>query len=263
MHTRLTLALGAALLLGHQGAPTVATRPVEYTEGGTVFQGLVAWDSTANERRPGVLVVPEWWGLTDHMRQEAERLAAAGYVAFAVDLYGKGKVASHPQDAQAFMAEATKDSRAIAARFNAALAQLKMDRHVDTTRIAAIGFCFGGGVALEMARAGADLAAVASFHGMLATKTPAQPGKVKARLLVLTGGSDPFVTPDQVEGFKKEMQAAGARFDLVVYPGAKHGFTNPDAGSYGMTALAYDPVADSESWAAMFDFFKTVFATHG
>lgn len=261
MHaSRWGLAVGAAVLLGQPRAPTVSTRTVEYTEGTTALEGFIAWDSTATERRPGVLVVHEWWGLNERMRQRAERLADAGYVAFAVDLYGKGKVATHPQDAQAFMAEATKDPAVIAARFNAALAQLKRDPHVDTTRIAAIGYCFGGGVALEMARAGADLAAVVSFHGVLTTKTPAQPGKVKARLLVLAGGADPFVPPEQVEAFKREMQAAGAQFEVVVYPGAKHAFTNPDAAQYGMDALAYNADADQESWAAMLSLFKTVFS---
>lgn len=152
-----------------------------------------------------------------------------------------------------------KDPAVMAARFNAALEQLKHDPHVDSTRIAAIGYCFGGAVVLGMARSGADLAAVVTFHGALATQSPAQPGKVKARVLVLAGGADPFVPPEQVEAFKKEMQAAGARFDVVVYPGAKHGFTNPDAAQYGMKELAYDATADRESWAAMRKLFHEVF----
>ena len=162
----------------------------------------------------------------------------------------------HPQDAQAFASEATKDPAVLAARFKAALEQLKRDPHVDTTRIAAIGYCFGGAVVLGMARAGADLAAVVTFHGALATTSPAQPGKVKARMLVLAGGADPFVPPEQVEAFKREMQTAGARFEVITYPGAKHGFTNPDAAKYGMSQLAYDAVADRESWAAMLKLFK-------
>ena len=173
-------------------------------------------------------------------------------------MYGKGKVTTHPQDAQAFASEATKDPAVLAARFNAALEQLKRDPHVDTTRIAAIGYCFGGGVVLGMARAGADLAAVVTFHGALATAAPAQPGKVKARVLVLAGGADPFVPPDQVEAFKREMQAAGAGFEVTTYPGAKHGFTNPDAATYGMPQLAYDAAADRESWAAMLKLFREI-----
>ncbi|HXQ29269.1 MAG TPA: dienelactone hydrolase family protein [Gemmatimonadales bacterium] len=261
MHPRLSLALGATLFLGLRPAPTIATRTVEYTVGTTVLQSFIAWDSTVNERRPGVLVVPEWWGLSEHMQQQAERVAEAGYVSIAVDLFGKGKVAMHPQDAQAFVADAMRDPQAFAARFSAALAQLKQDPHVDTTRIAAIGFCLGGTVALEAARAGAPLAGVASFHGMLGTKTPAQPGQVKAQLLVLTGEADPFIPADQVEAFKKEMHAAGVHFDVIVYPGAKHGFTNPDAATYGMPALAYDPDVARQSWATMLDFLKKVFAS--
>src|SRR5207247_9649203 len=137
----------------------------------------------------------------------------------------------------------------LAARFNAALEQLKHDPRVDTTRIAAIGYCFGGAVVLDMARAGAPLAAVATFHGALATKTPAQPGKIKARILVLAGGADPFVPPEQIDAFKREMQAAGARFDVIVYPGAKHGFTNPTARQCGLAQLAYNPDADPPSSA--------------
>jgi dienelactone hydrolase len=147
----------------------------------------------------------------------------------------------------------------LAARFNAALDLLKQDPHVDPKRIAAIGYCFGGAVVLDMARAGADLAAVATFHGALATKTPAQPGKVKARILVLTGGADPFVPPEQVAGFEREMKAAGAQVQIVTYPGAKHGFTNPEAAKHGMSQLAYDPDADRQSWAALLELLNDVF----
>jgi len=242
-------------------APKIQTKEVEYRQGGTVLKGFIAWDDAVSGKRPGVLVVHEWWGLNDHARNQARRLAEAGYVGFALDMYGAGKVTTHPQDAQAFATEATKDPAVVAARFNAALELLKQDPRVDPARIAAIGYCFGGGVVLGMARAGSDLAAVVSFHGSLGTKTPAEPGKVKARVLVLAGGADPFVPPEQVEAFRKEMQAAGARFDIVTYPGAKHGFTNPDAAQYGMPQLAYDAAADRESWAAMRKLFHDVFGS--
>ncbi|HUL01612.1 MAG TPA: dienelactone hydrolase family protein [Gemmatimonadales bacterium] len=253
------LALAAMLLVPTPWTGAVKTRDVTYSAGGQALRGMIAWDDAATGKRPGVLIVHEWWGLNDNIRAQARRLAEAGYVGFALDMFGDGKVATHPQDAQAFVAEATKDPAAMAARFNAALEQLKRDPHVDTTRLAAIGYCFGGGVVLGMARAGADLAAVAAFHGMLATKTPAQAGAVKARILVLAGGADPFVPPEQVEAFKREMQAAGARFEVVSYPGAKHGFTNPAAGTYGMPQLAYDSTADRESWAAMLKLLREVF----
>ena len=255
------LALVLAWLAFPPQAPNrarIQTKQVEYRQGGTVLKGFIAWDDAVAGKRPGVLVVHEWWGLNDHARNQARRLAEAGYVGFALDMYGAGKVTTHPQDAQAFATEATKDPAVVAARFNAALDLLKRDPHVDPARIAAIGYCFGGGVVLGMARSGADLAAVVSFHGSLGTQTPAQPGKVKARVLVLAGGADPFVPPEQVEAFRKEMQAAGARFEIVTYPGAKHSFTNPRADSVGMPQLAYNADAAQKSWAAMLALFKEV-----
>ena len=252
----------AALLVTFAAAPAFAavkTREVDYKQNGTTLKGLLAWDDAQAGKRPGVLVVHEWWGLNEHSRNAARRLAEAGYVALALDMYGDGEVATHQHDAEALMNAVTKDPAVVAARFNAALAQLKQDPHVDPEKIAAIGYCFGGQVVLDMARAGADLDAVVSFHGLLATKTPAQKGKVTSRILVLTGDADPFNPPEQVEAFKKEMQAAAARFEVISYPGVKHGFTNPDASKYGMDALAYDARADKESWAEMLKLFKQVF----
>jgi dienelactone hydrolase len=259
MQMRFGLALAAVWLSLAPRTTDVKTQEIEYRQGDTVLHGFIAWDAAAQGKRPGVLVVHEWWGLNDHSRAQARRLAEAGYVGFAIDMYGNGKVTTHPQEAQGFMVDATKDPATLAARFNAALEQLKRDPHVDPARIAAIGYCFGGGVVLAMARAGADLAAVVSFHGALATKNPAQPGKVKARVLVLTGGADPFIPPEQVEALRKEMQAAGAHFEIVTYPGAKHGFTNPNAASYGMLQLVYDSAATQQSWAAMRKLFREVF----
>jgi len=176
-------------------------------------------------------------------------------------MYGKGKLATHPQDAQAFATEATKDPQLVKARFLAALDVLKKDPHVDADKVAAIGYCFGGGIALAMARQGVDLDAVATFHGALATQQPAAPGAVKPRLLILTGADDPMIGPDQVEAFKKEMTAAGARFEVVSEPHAKHSFTNPDADKVGMAALAYNADADKDSWDRMLKFFGEVFGT--
>ncbi len=261
MHAVRWFAVVAVLLTVVPAADAkVETKEIEYRQGDTVLRGLVAWDDAARGKRPGVLVVHEWWGHNEHARNQAKRLAAAGYVGFALDLYGKGKVATHPKDAQEFVKEATKDPAVVAARFNAALAQLKQDPHVDLEKIAAIGYCFGGGVVLTMARSGADLDAVAVFHGSLATQTPAEKGKVKARILVLTGGADPMVPSEQVEAFKKEMEAAGVKFEVVSYPGAKHSFTNPDADKVGTDAVGYDADADKKSWAAMLDMLENVFA---
>ena len=237
----------------------VRTKVVDYTVGGVALQGLIAWDDASTAKRPGILVVHEWWGHNEHARESARKLAAAGYVGFALDMYGKGKIAKHPDDAMKFMTEATKDPAVLNARFDAALAELKKDPHVDAARTGAIGYCFGGSVVISQARMGKDLKAVASFHGGLAGLAPVQPGAVKALVLVYTGAADPMVPADQVEAFRKEMAAAGAKVDIVSYPGAKHGFTNPAAGSFGMDALAYDAAADKASWAAMLKAFKGAF----
>jgi dienelactone hydrolase len=260
MMKRISIVVAAAVLLAASGAAAeVQTRQIEYKEGETVLQGLMAWDDALKGRRPGVLVVHEWWGHNEHARYQAKRLAEAGYVGFALDMYGKGKVTMHPKDAQGFMAEVKKDPTVIPARFHAALELIKQDPHVSADHIAAIGYCFGGAVVLDEARAGADLDAVVSFHGALATKSPAEPGKVRGRVLVLTGAADPFVPKEQVEAFSQEMKAAGATFRVVTYPGVKHGFTNPDAGKAGMDALEYNAEADKKSWAAMLELLRDVF----
>lgn len=237
----------------------IKTKVVDYTVGGASLQGFLAWDDASAAKRPGILVVHEWWGHNEHARNSARRLAEAGYVGFALDMYGKGKLAAHPDDAMKFMTEATKDPAVLGARFNAALAELRKDPHVDPARVGAIGYCFGGTVVISQARLGADLDVVASFHGGLGGLPPVKPGAVKARVLVYTGAADPMVPSDQVEAFRKDMAAAGAKVDIVSYPGAKHGFTNPAAGTFGMDALAYDAAADKASWAAMVEAFKTVF----
>lgn len=248
-----------SLALGSAAFAAIKTKEVEYKQGETRLQGFFAWDDAVKGKRPGVLVVHEWWGHNEHARNQARRLAEAGYVGFALDMYGKGKVATHPKDAEAFMTEATKDPAVVTARFNAALDQLKKNSRVDPSKVAAIGYCFGGAVVLGQARAGANLAAVASFHGLLATQSPAEPGKIRARILVQTGEDDPMIPAAQVEAFKSEMMAAGAKFDVISYPGVKHSFTNPHADAAGMAALAYNRDADQKSWETMLEMFKEVF----
>ncbi len=259
MHTKTLAALAAVASVARA---EVRTKPIEYRQGNTVLQGFLAWDDAAKGKRPGVLVVHEWWGHNQHARNQAIRLAEAGYVGFALDMYGKGKVTTHPQDAKAFVMEATKDPQVTAARFDAAVRVLKGQPQVDPGKIGAVGYCFGGGVALNMARAGEPLAGVATFHGSLAPSGPlAQPGKVKARILVQTGGSDPNIPQSAVEAFEKEMKDAGVDARVIVYPEAKHSFTNPDADKVGMPALAYDARADRESWAEAVMFFRQVFGS--
>lgn len=252
-------ALAMATLAAAPAAAEIQTKTVEYTQGGTTLQGFIAWDNAAPAKRPGILVVHEWWGHNEHARSAAKRLAEAGYVGFALDMFGKGKAASHPDDAMKFVTEATKDPAVAAARFAAAVDELKKDPHVDPEKIGAIGYCFGGTIVLSQARLGADLDVVASFHGGLAGLPPVKPGAVKARVLVFTGAADPMIPADQVAAFEKEMKAAGAKVEVVTYPGARHGFTNPAAGSYGMQALAYDAAADKASWALLLKALDEVF----
>ncbi|HSB33074.1 MAG TPA: dienelactone hydrolase family protein [Nitrospirota bacterium] len=236
----------------------VTGKDVEYTAGGVALKGYLAYDTAKKGKGPGVLVVHEWWGLNDYARERARMLARLGYTALAVDMYGEGKTATHPDDAGKFSSELMQNFDTAKARFLAAEDFLKMQPTVDPGRIAAIGYCFGGGVVLNMARQGADLKAVASFHGNLTAIKPAEPGMVTAKIRVYHGADDKFVIPEAVEAFKKEMTDAKADFRFIAYPGAVHSFTNPEATAYGKKfnlPLAYDKKADRESWADMKKFF--------
>jgi dienelactone hydrolase len=242
--------------------PKVEGKIVEYSAGGVVMKGYLAYDSNINGKRPGILVVHEWWGLNDYARKRARMLAALGYTALALDMYGEGKQATHPDDAARFSSELMKNFDTAKARFMAAMEFLKKQPSVDPEQIAAIGYCFGGGIVLNMARQGADLKGVASFHGSLAAVKPAGLGTVKAKLLVLHGADDKFTTPDQIEAFKKEMKAAGADFRFIVYPGAMHSFTNPEADVYAKIfhmPIAYNASADNKSWEEMIIFLHMIF----
>jgi dienelactone hydrolase len=238
----------------------IETRLVDYEAGGKKMQGFLAWDNTITGKRPGILVVHEWWGLNDYTRGRAKQLAGLGYTALAVDMFGGGKAATHPEDAQAFVEEVKKDAGAAKARFEAAMKVLKDQQTVDPKKIAAIGYCFGGGTVLSMARQGLDLAAVVSFHGSLGGLAPVVP-PVKAKILVCNGADDSFVTQEQIDALKKEM--AGIDFTFKSYPGAKHGFTNPasdvTAKDFGMK-VGYNKEADEQSWKDMVSFLKAAFA---
>jgi dienelactone hydrolase len=240
----------------------VVGKNVEYSAQGVVLKGYIAYDNSITGKRPGILVVHEWWGLNSYARKRARMLAGLGYTALAIDMYGEGKQAQHPDDAGKFSTEIMKNFDMAKARFLAAENFLKKQSTVDPSRIGAIGYCFGGGIVLNMARQGADLAGVASFHGNLTAVKPAQPGMVKAKLRVYTGAEDKFVPAEAVERFKQEMTDAKADFKVIVYPGAVHGFTNSDATQLGKKynlPLAYNTKADKESWADMKEFFKAIF----
>ena len=240
----------------------IQTREVPYTAAdGTRLVGYHAWDDAISGPRPGVIVVHEWWGLNDYAKRRARDLAALGYSALAVDMYGDGRNTQHPDDAKAFMNAALADPAIPKARFQAGLDLLKAQPQTDPARLAAIGYCFGGKVVLDMARQGLPLAAVVSFHGALVTATPATPGSVKAKVLVEHGAADSFITPEQIAAFKAEMDQAGADYRFVELPGAKHGFSNPDADAHkghGLD-LGYQKEADERSWVDMQALFKDVF----
>lgn len=240
---------------------TVVTKEVTYTADGLNLKGYLAYDDASKEKRPGVLVVHEWWGQTEYIRKRAQMLAELGYVALALDMYGEGKQATHPEDAGKFSGAVMKNLDVAEQRFMAGLTLLQQQPQTNQ-QVAAIGYCFGGGVVLAMARRGVDLDGVASFHGSLGAGAPVAPGKVKAKILVLNGADDPFVKPEQIAAFKQEMTAAGVDYEFVNYPGAIHAFTNPGATKTGKKfnlPLAYDAKADKDSWQKLQVFFKEIF----
>ena len=244
---------------------TIKTREITYKVGDFEMKGYMAWDASRTDRRPGVLVVHEWWGHNAYARRRAEDLAKLGYVGFAVDMYGNGKTASHPKDAGEFAGAVMSNPDAAQARFEAAIAALNGFELTEGSKTAAIGYCFGGGVVLHMARRGLPLAAVASFHGSLGTKEPVtEKGKITAKILVAHGADDPFVKKETIEAFKQEMADAGADLRFRAYEGAVHSFTNPDADMFGQKfslPLKYNAAADEQSWAEMKALFAEAFGS--
>lgn len=237
-------------------------KEVQYEANGTTLKGYLAYDDAVAGKRPGVLVVHEWWGHNEYARKRAEMLAGLGYTALAVDMYGNGKQAAHPDEAGQFASEVAENAPVAKERFLAGLNFLKAQESVNPEKIAAIGYCFGGATVLNMARAGVDLKGVVSFHGSLATETPAQPGTVKAKVLVAHGAADSFIPQEDIDAFKKEMEAAGVDYKFVAYPEAKHSFTNPDADKISAEfalPIAYNAPADKKSWEDMQAFLQEVF----
>ncbi len=240
----------------------VVGEAVSYQAGDTTLKGYLARDTAIKGKRPGILVVHEWWGNNEYAHDRARQLAELGYVALAVDMYGDGRTADHPDDAGKFASAVRSNLPLMQARFEAARDFLNSQPDVDPTKNAAIGYCFGGGVVLAMASSGADIDGVVSFHGTLGGIGTPAPGTVKARILVANGADDPFVTAGQIADFKAAMDAAGADYTFINYPGAKHSFTNPAADANGEKfglPLAYNAEADADSWAEMQAFFQSLF----
>ncbi len=241
----------------------VQGKEVDYSAGDLTLKGYLAYDDAVEGKRPGVLVVHEWWGHNAYARKRADMLAELGYIALAVDMYGDGKQAEHPDEAGKFAGAVRKNMETAEERFMAAMEFLKKQPQTDGDKIAAIGYCFGGGIVLEMARRGVELEGVASFHGsLLPAGDPAEEGKVKAEILVLHGEADKMAPPEHVEAFKAEMDKAKVKYTFVAYPEVMHSFTNPDADKFAEKfnlPLKYDPEADKDSWNKLKAFLNKLF----
>jgi dienelactone hydrolase len=236
----------------------IHTETVEYKQGDMTLEGFLAYDDSISGKRPGVLVVHQWLGLTDYEKHRAEQLAQLGYVAFCADIYGKDNQPKNVQEAGALAGKYKSDRALLRARVNAALDVLKKNELVDTKRVAAIGYCFGGTTVIELARSGADLNGIVSFHGGLDSPTPADGKNIKCKVLALAGADDPFQKPDDLTAFESEMRDNKVDWQIVFYGGAVHAFTQPDPGFVNAGAK-YNEKADKRSWEAMKQFFGEIF----
>lgn len=252
---RILLSL-ALFALTAQAHAAIVTKTIEYKQAGKTFEGFVAYDDVVNiTAKPGVLVTHDWMGLTDKTKARAESLAKLGYVAFAVDAYGKGVRPTNTEEASKLAGELKKDRKLLRQRMQAGLAQLRTMKGMDKKRVAAIGYCFGGTAVIELARDGADLRSVVSFHGGLDSPNPADGKKIKAKVLALHGADDPFVSAADLAAFEDELRKANVDYELVKYGHAVHSFTDMSAGSDNSKGAAYNASADARSWQAMQDFF--------
>ncbi|MEI6438444.1 MAG: dienelactone hydrolase family protein [Candidatus Omnitrophota bacterium] len=246
-----------SLMLASPSMAALQTRSLEYKQGDTVLEGYLSYDDRFTGKRPGILVAHEWMGLNDYAKLRANMLARLGYVAFAVDIYGKGVRPKTTEEAGALASKYKGDRKLLQARILAALSLLKAEALVDPSRTAAIGYCFGGTAVLELARSGAELNGIVSFHGGLSNPSPENAKNIKTQVLVLHGADDPFVPPAEVASFEQEMKAAGRDYTLIKYPGAVHAFTNPSNRGEIKGAL-YNREADKKSWEEMEAFLSRV-----
>ena len=257
MKTMILLFLALAGAISVQAK--IVTQTIEYKQGETTLEGFLAYDDATTTARPGVLVVHQWLGLTDYEKHRAEQLAALGYVAFCADIYGKGV---RPKNTGEAGVEATKyktDRKLLRARVNAGLDELKKSALVDKTKVAAIGYCFGGTTVIELARSGADLQGIVSFHGGLDSPTPADGKNIKCKVIICHGADDPFEKAADLAAFEDEMRQANVDWTLIKFGGSVHSFTQPMAGNDNSKGAAYHERADRRSWAAMKMFFSGIF----
>ncbi len=241
----------------------IQTKAIEYKHGDTVLEGFLVWDdavATEKTPKPGVVVCPEWWGMNDYSKARAKQLAELGYVAFAIDMYGKGKVTEDAKQAGQWAGELSKDPQVRRDRAAAGMKVLTDQNIVDKSKVAAIGYCMGGTVALELARTGADLKAVVAFHAsQVSAAKPEDNKKIKGTVLVCHGQDDAFVQPGEIEKFHAQMKEAGIDYVFVAYSGAVHAFTNPNADKFKVPGVSYNVNADKRSWAEMKEIFAEKF----
>ena len=256
-------ALAAVASVAAPAHAAVRTEAITYLHNDTVLEGVLAWDDASAAPRPGVVVVHEWKGLNDYARRRARQLAELGYIAFAIDMYGKGVVAKDHEEAAKLSGVYRSDRQLMRERAKAGLEVLRHQPLADPARLAAIGYCFGGMTVLELARSGEDLRGVVSFHGGLSTPRPQDAQQIKGKVLVLHGAYDSYVGPEEVAAFEREMQEAGVDYRLIRYPGAVHSFTVPEAGGNSSAGAAYNAEADRQSWEEMKQFLQDVFGVSG
>lgn len=256
--SRWVLAMMIAAASAASASAAVQTKAIDYEYDGTKLKGFLAWDDAKQGKQPGVLVFPEWWGLNDYAKDRAKQLAELGYVAFAADLYGEGKIidTAHPEDAGKMAGALRMNQKTWRGRAEAALKQLTGQPNVDAGKVAAIGYCLGGSTALQLAYSGADIKAVVTFHAGLASPTAAEARGIKAKILVCHGAADKFIPEKAIADFKAALDAAKASLDFVSYEGVVHSFTVPGADKVGNPGMKYDKKADEDSWKRMKDLFK-------
>jgi dienelactone hydrolase len=238
----------------------VKSRAIPYQHGDLQLEGYYAWDDAVSGKRPGIIIVHEWWGLNDYARRRADQLAKLGYAAFAVDMYGKGKLTEHPTEAREWASQVRKNVDDWQKRALAGLDVLKSQEQCDTSRMAAMGYCFGGSTVLQMAYTGTNLKGVVTFHGALPIPDESQAKAIKARILVCHGAADRFIPEDVIEKFRHVLDQAGTDWTMVYYSGARHSFTDPDADKHNVDGMKYQKEADQRSWKEMQEFYKEIFA---
>ncbi|MGE0472660.1 MAG: dienelactone hydrolase family protein [Nitrospirales bacterium] len=256
---RAVLAMFCILVFSAQVEAKIQWQSIPYKHGEIELEGGLAWDDSITGKRPGILVVHEWWGLNDYARKRAEQLAALGYVAFAVDMYGKGKVTDHGDQASQWAKEVTTNVSVWQARALEGLKVLEAHPQVNPQKLAAIGYCFGGATVMQLVYSGAPVKGVVSFHGSLPIPPKSQTINSAAKVLIAHGEADPFLTAEHIRNFQSSLGRSGLDWHMVIYGGAQHSFTNPSANQYGMKGVQYQEQADRRSWKHMRVFFDEIF----